>query len=412
MNHIHTGQHSSSTASLLHRRGCAAVWWQRTQLPGVALLLSALAGCGIFGGDEIDPNAPAELVEFESSTQLKRVWRTSVGAGAGDVPLYNAPVYNAGKVYIADRKGEIYVVAADSGRVENRIESKLRISAGPEVSGGLILVGTVDGEVFAFSSDDGEVRWRAPVSSEVLSKPILHDGVVVVRCIDGRIFGFDAITGVRRWLYDRNVPLLTLRGNSPPLARGGVIYVGYDGGEVIALRAGDGTLIWEQPVSTREGKTDLERLADIDGPMAIVASDLYVTSSKGRLAALSLQSGRIQWVKDTGSAKGLAVARTRLALADSSSQVWLVDRINSATLWKQDKLFNRDVTRPAFYLNYTVVGDSKGYLHLIDTESGEFAARDRLDSDGISRAPLVIGTDMFIYTDAGNLYLYRAGAAI
>jgi outer membrane protein assembly factor BamB len=229
------------------------------------------------------------------------------------------------------------------------------------------------------------VRWRAPVSSEVLSKPILHDGVVVVRCIDGRIFGFDAITGVRRWLYDRNVPLLTLRGNSPPLARGGVIYVGYDGGEVIALRVNDGTLIWEQPVSTREGKTDLERLADIDGDMAIVASDLYVSTSKGRLAALSLQSGRIQWVKDVGSAKGLDVSRTRLALADSNSQVWLVDRINSATLWKQD---------------------------LIYTESGEFAARDRLDSDGISRAPLVIGTDMFIYTDAGNLYLYRAGAAI
>ncbi len=390
------------------RSGAVSVWWL---LPGL-MLLTSLTGCGIFGGEDIDPNAPAELVKFEQTTQLKRIWRTSVGAGSGAVPLYNAPVYNAGKVYIADRKGEVFIVAADSGKIEQRIHSKLRISAGPEVSGGLILVGTLDGEVFAFAADNGRVRWRAPVSSEVLSTPVLHDGVVVVRCIDGRIFGFDAITGVRRWLYDRNVPLLTLRGNSPPLARGGIVYVGYDGGEVIALQVSDGTLIWEQVVSTREGKTDLERLADIDGPMAIVASELYVTSSKGRMAALSLQSGRIQWVKDTGSSKGLTVARTRLALSDSSSQVWLVDRINSATLWKQDKLFNRKVTRPSFYLNFTVVGDSKGYLHLIDTESGEFAARERLDSDGISRAPLVVGTDMFIYTDAGNLYLYRAGAAI
>jgi len=388
---------------------CPSAW---PLLAGGMLLLSSLTGCGIFGGDKIDANAPAELVEFESSTQLKRIWRTSVGAGSGDVPLYNAPVYNAGKVYVADRKGEIYIVDADSGKVSERIESKLRISAGPAVSGGLILVGTVDGEVFAFSADSGQVRWRAPVSSEVLSKPVLHDGVVIVRCIDGRIFGFDAITGVRRWLYDRNVPLLTLRGNSPPLARGGIIYVGYDGGEVIALRASDGSLIWEQPVSTREGKTDLERIADIDGPMAIVASDLYVTSSKGRLASLSLQSGQIQWVKDTGSGKGLTVARTRLALSDSNSQVWLVDRTNSATLWKQDKLLNRVVTLPAFYLNYVVVGDADGYLHLIDVESGEFAARDRLDSDGISRTPLVVGADMFVYTNDGNLYLYRAGAAI
>ncbi len=375
-------------------------------------LLVVLAGCSWFSGDDDEINAPAELVEFESSVPVERIWRTSIGASADRVPVNITPVYSAGKIYVADRKGRISVIDADSGQLEHQIKSRLRISAGPSVAGNLLMVGTLDGEVFVFDLDNDEVLWRSPVSSEVLAKPVLHDGFVIVRCIDGRIFGFDARTGVREWLYDRGVPLLSLRGNSDPLVRGGVMYIGYDGGEVVALRVSDGSILWEQVVSTRDGKTDLERLADIDGDMAVIANDLYVASSRGRLASLAVDSGRILWVKDAGSASGISVARTLLALSDRQSQVWLVDRVNSTTLWKQDKLLNRDVTRPAFYLNYTVVGDEQGYLHFLDTQSGEFVARVKVDGDGLRAAPLAVGTTLYVLSESGTLNAYRAGAAI
>jgi outer membrane protein assembly factor BamB len=41
----------------------------------------------------------------------------------------------------------------------------------------------------------------------------------------------DADTGRRVWVYDHSVPLLTLRGNSVPLLRAGVVFIGYDGGQ-------------------------------------------------------------------------------------------------------------------------------------------------------------------------------------
>ncbi len=377
-----------------------------------ALALGLLSGCSWFDGDDEDVNAPAELVEFDATVPLELVWRTSVGASADRVPVNIAPVYAAGKIYVAGRKGRISIINADTGAIDKQIDSKLRISAGPGVAGNLLMVGTLDGEVFVFDTDNDEVLWRAPVSSEVLARPVMHDGHIIVRCIDGRVFGFAAQTGNREWLYDRGVPLLSLRGSSDPVVRGGVIYIGYDGGEVVALRANDGSVLWEQTVSAREGKTELERLADIDGDMAIIANDLYVTSSRGRLAALAVDSGRILWVKDAGSANGLTVARTMLALSDQQSHIWLVDRINSTTLWKQDQLANRGLTRPAFYLNYVVTADAEGYLHFVDAESGNFVARTRIDSAGVRAAPLAVGTTLYVLSESGALNAYRAGAAI
>ncbi len=376
------------------------------------LLLGLLSGCSWFDSDSDDSNAPAELVEFDQTVPVERVWRTSIGASANDVPVNIAPVYSAGKLYTADRKGRITIIDADSGAVDHEIKSRLRISAGPSVSGDLLMVGTLDGEVFVFDTSNDEVLWRSPVSSEVLAKPVLHDGLVIVRCIDGRIFGFDAQTGERKWLYDRGVPLLSLRGTSDPAVRGGVAYIGYDGGEVVALRVSDGSVIWEQTVSAREGKTELERLADIDGDMAIIANELYVASSRGRLASLTLDAGRILWVKDVGSSNGLSVARTQLALSDRQSQVWLVDRVNSTTLWKQDQLLNRGLTRPAFYLNYLAVADAEGYLHFVDAVSGNFVARTKVDGAGVRAAPLAVGTTLYILSEDGSLHAYRAGAAI
>lgn len=377
-----------------------------------ALLLFLLGGCSWFDSDSDDSSAPADLVEFDQTVPVERVWRTSIGASANNVPVNIAPVYAAGKLYVADRKGRITIVDADSGAVDHEIKSRLRISAGPSVSGDLLMVGTLDGEVFVFDTSNDEVLWRSPVSSEVLAKPVLHDGLVIVRCIDGRIFGFDAQTGERKWLYDRGVPLLSLRGTSDPAVRGGVAYIGYDGGEVVALRVSDGSVIWEQTVSAREGKTELERLADIDGDMAIIANELYVASSRGRLASLTLDAGRILWVKDVGSSNGLSVARTQLALSDRESQVWLVDRVNSTTLWKQDQLLNRGLTRPAFYLNYLAVADIEGYLHFVDAESGNFVARTKVDGAGVRAAPLAVGTTLYVLSEDGSLHAYRAGAAI
>src|SRR5690606_29964714 len=129
--------------------------------------------------------------------------------------------------------------------------------------------GSLDGEVVALDLDSGAERWRGKVSSEVLAQPAIARGVVVVRSYDGRLFGLDATTGERRWLYDRGMPSLTLRGNSTPVIAGGTVYAGYDDGRVVALRLEDGAVAWEQVVAIGEGRTELDRMVDIDGRLGV-----------------------------------------------------------------------------------------------------------------------------------------------
>ena len=139
---------------------------------------------------------------------------------------------------------------------------------------------------------------------------------MVVRCIDGRVFGLDPVSGRRVWVYDHSVPLLTLRGNADVLVRAGIAFVGYDDGSVVSLRVADGSMVWNQTIVSPEGRTELERLADIGTQMVIVASDLIVSSYKNRVVSLAADSGRLLWFKEISSATGVVVDRTNLAVSD------------------------------------------------------------------------------------------------
>jgi outer membrane protein assembly factor BamB len=382
-------------------------------IPALAALV-LLNGCSWIKswGDSDDPDDPVDLVEFEPTLKVGKVWSTKVGDGLDKAGRQLRPAYSSGSLYAADHKGLLMAMDANSGNKLWEIKTKLPFTGGPGISDNLLLMGTQDGEVFAFDATTGTQRWSATVTSEVLAAPAESDGVVVVRCIDGRVFGLDADTGQRIWIYDHNVPLLTLRGNAPLLLRAGVVFVGYDGGQVVALKQSDGVLMWEQTLVTVEGRTELERLSDIDGQLVFIASDLLVSSYKGRLASLAADSGRLLWFKEVSSATGVSVDRINLTLSDKEGHIWLLDRRNGAESWKQDQLLRRGLTRPVFYGSFIVVGDQDGYLHWINIDDGQFAAREKVGGKGFSGPPLVVGNTLYVMTKKGELTAFRAGAAL
>lgn len=377
------------------------------------LSLAVLQGCSWFKswGDE-EPGDPAPLVDFEESVDVRKEWSTDVGDGMGKAGVSMPPLYVDGTVYVADYEGLLAAVNAENGKKTWEIKTKLPLSAGPAVGESLLVVGTLDGSVLAFDPASGNERWSAKVSSEVLAVPGISDSIVVVRSIDGRVFGLDAETGARVWIHDHSVPLLTLRGNTNILLRGGTVFVGYEDGSVTALRLDDGSQIWSQSVVSLEGRTELERLSDIGIQMVLVASDLIVSSYKDRVVSMAADSGRLLWFKEISSATGVQVAGTNLAVSDMAGDLWLLDRRNGSTVWKIDQLTNRGLTLPAFYGELVVVGDKEGYLHWINTRDGSFVARVREGKKGFAGGPLTVGTTLYVLSRKGTLAAYRAGAAL
>src|SRR5262249_409977 len=152
---------------------------------------------------------------------------------------------------------------------------------------------------------DGADRWTTQLTSEVISAPGIGGGIVVARTNDGRVFGLDARDGKRLWTFDRAaVPILSLRGNSSPVLEAAAVYAGEDNGKVIALRASDGGELWEQQISAGEGRTELERIQDVDGEVKVDSGVVYAAGYRGQAAALIAQSGRPLWTHDLSSYNG------------------------------------------------------------------------------------------------------------
>jgi outer membrane protein assembly factor BamB len=365
-------------------------------------LMLAGACAGMF--DSSDNTAePAELVDFEPTIKVRTVWQRRVGSGAGELFLKLRPAIDGERVYAATRNGRVRAFDARTGESIWDTDTDRPLSGGPGVGDGLVLLGTSEGEVLALGDEDGEIKWRARVSSEVLSAPQAQGGIAVARTIDGKLFGLAADDGTRLWIYDRTAPVLTLRGTSSPALAEGAAVAGFDSGQIVAVALNNGQPLWETRVAVARGRTELERMVDIDADPVIIDNAVYAVTYQGQIAALELFSGQVIWRRDMSSHAGLGVGPENVYVTDDASHVWALNRGNSASMWKQAKLEARRVSPPAVFGQYVVVGDLDGYVHWLRKDDGQFVARVRVDSDGIVAAPVATPFAVYVYGSGGEL---------
>lgn len=365
-----------------------------------------LAACGKSNKkDNIEP--PAELTDFTASTGVQKAWSRDIGDGEERLGLRQHPVLSDGRLYAANLDGEVFALDAESGKTIWSVDTGLRLSGGPGAGDGTVVVGSLDGELVALNPDNGDERWRAKLSSESIASPAIGGGIVVARANDGRVFGYSVTDGERRWIYDRGLPSLTLRGNGTPVVYQGGVFLGYDNGQVVALRIEDGVQQWEQSVAVGEGRAEIDRMVDIDGELVVDAGEAFAAAYNGQVLAITLEGGRPSWNREVSSYSGLALAGERLLLSDKDGTVWALDRRTGSALWKQDVLAHRWLTTPAIHGDYAVVGDLEGYLHWLKLDDGALAARERLGNEPIRATPQVAGDLLYAVGTHGDLGAYR-----
>jgi outer membrane protein assembly factor BamB len=380
-------------------------------LPLFAVLLSGCSSLGetvsgyFSGKDNTTP--PAALVDFKAQATINNVWSANAGASSKKIYVRLLPSIDGNKLFTAGVKGRISAFDSQTGNTLWQVDSKLPVRGGPGSGEGLVLVGTADAEVVAFSQADGSERWRARVSSEVLAAPQIAKGVVVARSIDGRIYGLNAADGKRLWIYDSKVPVLSLRGASAPVIEGNGLVAGLADGKLVALRLSDGAQIWETAISVPRGRTELERMVDIDSEPLIADGVVHAVTYQGNVATVALENGRGLWRREMSSSAGLAADKQLLFVTDDNDAVWALDRRSGNSFWKQDKMSYRKLTAPAVYKDYVLVGDLEGYIHVMSKRDGSFVARSRLGSAPIHAAPIVKGDIIYVYSSDGRVTALR-----
>ena len=377
-------------------------------------ILILLSGCGgtksflkkFSGGGTDNTEPPTPLVEIETIAEIIELWSKNSGKGSTKQFLKLTPSHSQGKVFVADALGNLASLDANNGNTLWKIDTDLTISGGPGASEKLTMIGSDEGDVLAYASESGEFIWQAKVSSEILAAPQEANDIVVVRTIDGRIFGLDANDGSRLWIYERTMPALTLRGTSNPIITGDIVIAGFDGGRLSAIDLFTGKLIWETSVSLSSGRSQLERMVDIDSDPIIIGNDIYVATFQGRLASVALEDGRITWTRDISSYAGFTSDGNIIYITDDQSHVWALDRATGTSVWKQENLFARQATAPATIGNLVVVGDLEGYLHWMDKDNGQFVARTQVSESAIIAPPIAVEDVVYAYSSDGILSAY------
>lgn len=381
-----------------------------TRVIASAALLAMLAGCstvkGWFGSKDKEgekPTDPAELVDFTASATVAKLWSANAGKGEGRIGLQQVPAVDGGRVYAAAVEGGVRAFDLQSGKPVWHYKSDLRLSGGPGAADGLVVVGTLNGQVIALDASTGAEKWTAKVPNEVIAAPTIGQGLVFVRSNDGRVSAFNAEDGERRWFWNHDLPNLTVRGNAPAVLGPGVLFVGNDDGTVSALATPDGRPLWTQAVGIPEGRTELDRMADVDGAPVLEGTTLFATSYKQETVAIEGPSGRPLWTRDKGGAGGLGVTSSVVVVSDPAGTVWALDKYSGSATWSNTTLARRSLTAPTIHGDFAVVGDYDGYLHWLKLDNGEQAARERVGGKVLRGKPVVADGILIVQDVDGGL---------
>ncbi|MGB5344970.1 MAG: outer membrane protein assembly factor BamB [Woeseia sp.] len=366
----------------------------------VALLLS---GCSLFGSKKDKELQPKELTDFTETLEVRRLWNAKVGGGSEFLRLALMPAGDGNRIYTASYNGVVSAFEPQSGKRLWRVETDSQLSAGPAVAGDKVVVGGVDGDVILLTADSGAEVWRRNVAGEVLASPIAKDDQLVVYTIDGKLRVLSLFDGRELWSIEKNLPPLTLRGSAIPVVVGTTVVSGFDNGRIVATNLLDGITEWEAVLSPPTGRSDLERLSDIDGRISAVGQDVYASGYQGQVAALAAESGQLLWEREMSSYAGVTADWNNVYTTLESGEVVALSRRAGTEFWRNDDLLRRDPTLPVPFDRAIAVGDFEGYVHFLNNLDGKPIARRRVGKGLISGAPVVIGGVLYVQSESGSV---------
>lgn len=370
------------------------------------LLCGIMQGCSqvddyLLGKDNTPK--PKELEEIQPKIKVSKNWTAPVGKSRKySEYLKLKPVIRGDLVYTADTSGIVQAVNKKNGQVKWSTQLSHGILSGPTIADGFVVVSTNASTLALLNQADGKEVWQTKVPGEILSPVALSHKKIIAKTIDGKVFAFDAINGKQLWSAEHGSPSLVLKASSSPIIMDNLVLIGFSDGKLDALELDTGRLVWQRSIAYATGASDVERLIDIDSDPIIKDKVAYLGSYQGYIGALSLTDGQFIWRKPGSVFKNMVLSANTLYLTDSHDVVWSLDRSTGHVNWKQTALKARGLTEPVIVGEDIVVGDKTGYLHFLDSQTGELMARSQL-SAGVSISPTVAGRNLYVLTDNGLL---------
>ncbi len=360
-------------------------------------LLGSLAACG---SSKPEP-APLESLDAKSASARATVaWSTRVGEAQATSALAVA----GGRVAVASADGDLVVLDVASGREAWRAQVKGKVSAATGFDGRYAAVVTDANELQVF--DQGKLLWQERQPGRVMTAPVVAGERVFLQAVDRSVRAYDVLDG--RWLWSYQRP------GAEPLALGSrlviqpfrdTLLVG-QGNRLVGLDPLKGTPRFDVNVGTPRGSNEVERLADLVGPLARVDDEACVRVFQFSVACLELNRGTVRWSRPQSGTQGVAADLRTVVGADGSDRLTAWKAENGDFLWRVDRFTHRGLGTPVIWGERIVVGDAKDYVHILAKADGRTLGRIELDSP-LAAPPVVSGDLLLVLTRKGTVSALR-----
>ncbi len=373
---------------------CAGVLAPALRL-AAGLALAVLAGCAA------ERPKPTPLETFQPKISASQVWTTNLGS----VGFALVPLARDGAFHVANGRGDVSALDVQTGSVRWTAQTGEALSAGVGSDGRFTSVVTRTNQVVTF--ENGREIWRKRVPASVVTPPFVAGERVFVMGVDRAVHAFDALDGRRLWTLSRPGDALTLAQASVLAAYKNTLLVG-QGARLAGVDPLRGTVQWEVPMATPRGSNEVERLADLVGPLARQGERVCMRAFQSAVGCADVERGTVLWSRNAGGIKGVAGDGDTIFGADASDRITAWRAATGDVVWSNEKLLYRGLSGAQTVGPSVVFGDSEGQVHFLSGANGELQLRLPTDGKPVVGSPVVSGGTLLVVTQAGGLFAFRA----
>lgn len=346
----------------------------------------------------------AESSAEENLASLDVAWVVDVDQRRPLSPAgFSQPALAGNEIVIGGRDKRVRVYDLHGNEL-HRIAIEAACESGAlALNPGLVVLGDVDGTLYGINPQTARILWRQRLSSVILGHPVKVANDFMVQTADNRIYRFSS-GGKKRWSYAGQPGGLTMHQGAAPRVFGDVVYAIFTNGDVLALRADSGNLIWRRQLLLDTSAVTLSEMkVPITDPV-LAGNILIVSFYQGDMIALSITDGQRLWQRHISLKSTPLVQGKHLFLAASDGAVVSLDTTSGETLWRQ-KLSAGELVGPALSQGELFVGDDHGHVYTLmpdGRKKGMLSLPGRLD-----RSPIAVPGGVLIRNNLGGLYLIR-----
>ena len=370
----------------------------------LTVLTLALAGCAgkTIKVEEVKPNPLPKIAVTQSLTP---VFSTSVSSTPKADPLRLRLAVDQGVIFSVNPKGQVAAFRGKQRLWETSV-TKNDLTSGVTAADGIVVVGSRKGELFALDQATGKLLWTKQLTGSILAPSLIQAGRVVTLTNDGLVYAHQKANGTQSWTYNLPNVQFSLRGTAAPIALDPrTVLVASANAYVYAIDIVTGAPRIQRRVAVSDGRSDIERLNDIDGDPVVAGQYLVTTSYQGQVTVLDLVSQQVVWSEDSSSLVSPAVTPMAVYVSQANGELVAHELSTGRIIWKNSQLLNRKLSNPVILGGQLVVGDLDGVLHLVDPNSGEFTGR--ATTSGEVRTLNVFENQLYVGTSKGAFSIWQ-----